>query len=207
MIIVAIKNGWLMVKISKEASAKNTANLLRATGQTIRQNGIAAATVADMAAKVGLTHGAVYRHFPSKDALTAAAIRADFAVVTDGLAALRARDATLEQYFLGYLDPDHRDYFMRGCPVAPLAAEISRTGDEPKAAFCEGVAANVQAIADLTHMEDPELAQDYAIFSLAALSGAMAMARATKAVDPAFSDRVLAATLAGLLGARHMASE
>ncbi len=188
-----------MVKISKETAAKNTAGLLKATGQMIRENGIAAATVADIAAKVGLTHGAVYRHFPSKDALTAAAIQADFKVVTDGLAALDARHGELRDYFVGYLDPDHRDYFMRGCPVAPLAAEIARVGGPPRAAFCDGVTRNIQAIAQLSHIKDAKQAHHYAVFALAALSGAMAMARATKPVNPALSDSILASTLQGLL--------
>lgn len=188
-----------MVKISKETAAKNTASLLKATGQMIRENGIAAATVGDIAAKVGLTHGAVYRHFPSKDALTAAAIRADFQVVTDGLAALDARHAELREYFEGYLDPDHRDYFMRGCPVAPLAAEIARVDGPPRTAFCEGLTANIQAIAQLSGISDGEQARSYASFALAALSGAMAMARATKPVDPVLSDSILASALQSLL--------
>jgi TetR/AcrR family transcriptional regulator, transcriptional repressor for nem operon len=188
-----------MVKVSKKIAEKNAADLVKATGETIRENGIAAASVVQIAARVGLTHGAVYRHYVSKDDLAAVAITADFASVTTGLEAMHERGASLRQYFAGYLDPDHRDYFQRGCPVAPLSAEISRAEPKVQLAFLAGLNANIAGIARLSGIADPAAATAYASFALATLSGAMAMARATRPVDAAVSDRILAATLDGLL--------
>ncbi len=188
-----------VVKISKAAAEKNATDLLKATGEMIRESGIAAASVAQIAARVGLTHGAIYRHYMSKDDLAAAAITADFAAVTTGLEALADKGATLRTYFTGYLDPDHRDYFMRGCPVAPLAAEIARADTRVQSAFRHGLDANIAAIARLSGIADPAAATRYASFALATLSGAMSMARATKPADGDLSNAILAAALEGLL--------
>lgn len=140
--------------------------------------------MAQIAAKADLTHGAVYRHFASKDAVLAAAITADFARIVDLLQGITAQGGTEAAYVAAYLATDHRDHFPRGCPAAPLATEISRAGLHD----------NLAALARLTSRNDPAAAQTQSIAHLAALVGAMALARATKATDPALSDHFLTAT-------------
>lgn len=188
-----------MVKVNKDVALQHRMSLLQATGQKMRAEGVQAATVAAIAGQVGLTHGAIYRHFESKDALAAAAITADFDKIIAVLDGVREKGGTLGDYFRAYLAPDHRDYFVWGCPVAPLAAEVGRTAAPVQAAFAAGLQRNLQAIAVLSGISDPSDARDYAMSALAALSGAMAMARATRGCDPAMSDSILAAALSGLL--------
>jgi TetR/AcrR family transcriptional repressor of nem operon len=202
MIAIAIINllGLLdMVKVTKEAAQQNHLGLLRATGQTMREHGVSVATVANIAAHAGLTHGAIYRHFPSKDELAAAAITADFDTIIALLTQIGAQGGSLADYYRAYLATDHRDHFVWGCPVAPLAAEIGRTAQPVKAAFAEGLARNLDAIADLSGIADKAEARDYAISALATLSGAMAMARATRTCDPQTSQQVLDQALRTLL--------
>ena len=112
---------------------------------------------------------------------------------------IRAKGGALGDYFHAYLAQDHRDYFVWGCPVAPLAAEIGRTAAPVQAAFAAGLQRNLDSIAALSGIADPALARDYAMSALATLSGAMAMARATRPCDPATSDSILAAALRGLM--------
>lgn len=188
-----------MVKVTKDVALQHRMSLLQATGQKMRAEGVQAATVAAIAGQVGLTHGAIYRHFESKDALAASAITADFDKIIAVLDGVREKGGTLGDYFRAYLAPDHRDYFVWGCPVAPLAAEVGRTAAPVQAAFVAGLQRNLQAIAVLSGIADPSDARDYAMSALAALSGAMAMARATGGCDPAMSDSILAAALSGLL--------
>jgi TetR/AcrR family transcriptional regulator, transcriptional repressor for nem operon len=189
-----------MVKVSKDVSQKNRHDLLQAAGQAMRAQGIFVASVGAIAAEVGLTHGAIYRQFPSKDALAAAAIGTDFDRITALLADISAKGGSLAAYFQAYLATDHRDHFVWGCPVAPLAAEISRSGEQVQTAFAEGLQRNLAAIAELSGIQDPGDAQAYAIYALATLSGAMAMARATRTCQPALSQDILAKTLQSLLG-------
>ena len=188
-----------MVKVTKEAALKNHQGLLRATGQMMRAQGVSVATVANIAAEAGLTHGAIYRHFPSKDELAAAAISADFDTIVALLDQIASQGGSLADYYRAYLATDHRDHFIWGCPVAPLAAEIGRTAQPVKAAFAEGLARNLDAIANLSRIADRSEARAYAISALATLSGAMAMARATRACDPAISHQILDQSLKTLL--------
>jgi TetR/AcrR family transcriptional regulator, transcriptional repressor for nem operon len=188
-----------MVKITKDASLKIRDDLLQATGQMIRAQGLAVASVAAIAAQAGLTHGAIYRHFPSKDGLAAAAIGRDFDRVVDGLSGIAQRKGKLAEYLTAYLAEDHRDYFFWGCPVAPLAGEMGRNSQTVQAAFCDGLDRNLAAIADLSGIADQTEAVAFAITVLAMLSGAMAMARATKGCNPARSKQILEVTLASLL--------
>jgi TetR/AcrR family transcriptional repressor of nem operon len=196
-----------MVKVTKEAAQQNHLDLLQATGQTMREHGVSAATVATIAAQAGLTHGAIYRHFPSKDELAAAAITADFDTIVALLARIGAQGGSLADYYRAYLATDHRDHFVWGCPIAPLSAEISRTAQPVRAAFAEGLARNLNAIADLSGIADPVEARSYAISALATLSGAIAMARATRACAPETSQQVLDEALRTLLADPRIADE
>ncbi len=188
-----------MVKVTKEAARQNHQDLLRATGQMMRAKGVSVATVANIAAEAGLTHGAIYRHFPSKDDLAAAAISADFDTIVALLTQIAALGGSLADYYRAYLATDHRDYFVWGCPVAPLAAEINRTAQPIKAAFAEGLERNLNAIADLSGIPDKAEARGYAVSALAMLSGAMAMARATQVCDAELSRQILDQSLRTLL--------
>lgn len=188
-----------MVKVTKDVAQQNRDSLLLAAGQKMRAEGVQAATVAAIAAQVSLTHGAIYRQFESKDALAAAAITADFDKILGVLERIESAGGTLGEYFRAYLAPDHRDYFVWGCPVAPLAAEMGRAAGSVQAAFAAGLHRNLDAIARLSGIADPTAARQYAISALATLSGAMAMARATRVCDPQMSDSILSAALHGLL--------
>ncbi|MDP3196787.1 TetR/AcrR family transcriptional regulator [Tabrizicola sp.] len=188
-----------MVKVTKEAAQQNHQDLVRATGQMMRAQGVSVATVANIAAHAGLTHGAIYRHFSSKDDLAAAAISADFDTIVALVNRIGAEGGSLADYFRAYLAADHRDHFVWGCPVAPLAAEIGRTVQPVKAAFAEGLARNLAAIAALSGITDEAEARSYAISALATLSGAMAMARATRGCEPETSQQILEETLRTLL--------
>lgn len=195
-----------MVKVTKDVALQHRESLLQATGQMMRAEGVQAATVAAIAGQVGLTHGAIYRHFESKDVLAAAAITADFDKIIGVLEGIRAKGGTLGDYFHAYLAQDHRDYFVWGCPVAPLAAEVGRTAAPVQSAFAAGLQRNLDSIAALSGIADPADARDYAMTALATLSGAMAMARATKVCDPAASDGILAAALRGLMADPRLAA-
>jgi TetR/AcrR family transcriptional regulator, transcriptional repressor for nem operon len=179
------------MKVSKDAARQNHDRLVTAAGQVIRQHGLAEAGVAQIAAAADLTHGAVYRHFASKDAIAAAAIRADFSRIVALLDELTTQGAPARAYAETYLAPDHRDHFPWGCPAAPLAAEVFRASPEVQVAFAEGLQANISALARLIDAQKPDLPA--AMLLLATLVGAMALARATAAADPALSDAILAA--------------
>lgn len=56
-------------------------------------SGVAGASIAEIAAAAGVSQGALYRHYPSKEALAAGLFEAGYRRMTAGLAALRASRA------------------------------------------------------------------------------------------------------------------
>ena len=57
------------MKVSKETSAKHRDELLKAASRLFRERGFDKVGIAEIAAAAGLTHGAFYTHFESKEAL------------------------------------------------------------------------------------------------------------------------------------------
>ena len=183
-----------MVKVTKAVAAANAAEVLKAAGQVMRAQGTEAATMATIAAKAKLTHGAVYRHFNTKDDLAVSAITADFDRIVALLDGIAQQGGGAGTYIETYLGTDHRDHFDWGCPIAPLASEIHRDAPAVQQAFTEGLERNIDA---LLKVMGPDKTRDDAIVILAALSGAMAMARAARQTAPQLSQDILTAT-------RHM---
>src|SRR6202171_4636160 len=64
------------LKDTKEKAAENRAALVQAAGRLFRERGIDGVGVAEISKKAGLTHGALYAHFPSKEVLAAEAFAA-----------------------------------------------------------------------------------------------------------------------------------
>lgn len=179
-----------MVKVSKEVAAGNRLAILQAVSAMIRQHGAGAASVIAIAKASGLTHGALYRHFPNKDAAVAAAVTFDFDRIIGVLDDLAAKGAGVGAYAGMYLAPDHRDHFPWGCPVAPLAAEIGRSAPDIAQAFHDGLMRNLDSLAVLAGRPGDRAT---AMAILAQLSGSLAMARATAVCDQALSDQIRAA--------------
>lgn len=71
-------------------AALNAETIMRATEDVLRRYGPAKATVVDVARVLGVSHAAVYRHFPSKTALREAVTRRWLGRAHDDLASLAA---------------------------------------------------------------------------------------------------------------------
>lgn len=178
------------MKVSKEDNAENRVKMLRAASATIREHGAAQASVAGIAGRAGLTHGAVYRHFPSKTALVAAAVESAFDDIALLLERLGEEGAGPAGYVRTYLSPDHRDHYPWGCPAAPLAAEMPRLEPQVQQAFVAGLQRNIDGLVSLGAEQGLDRAKATAM--LATLVGALALARAARPVDAALSDRIMA---------------
>ena len=61
------------MKVSKAQVTENRLAILQAAARLYRERGFTGVGVADITREAGLTHGGLYRHFESKDALAAEA--------------------------------------------------------------------------------------------------------------------------------------
>ena len=200
------------MKVSKAQAAENRQGILEAASRLYRERGLQGVGVADITRTAGLTHGGLYRHFESKDALVAEACSAafDWAIpVAEGA----PQEARVRSRIEGYLSPQHRDAPGTGCPVAALAVDAARHGDGLSEVFAQGIERNIARFAQLLAGGSAEASgaaaaqhpahRAHAMHILATMVGGMVLARATVAARPALSDEwltTLQAQLSGLYG-------
>ena len=115
------------VRYPATETAEKHERILNAAAKLFRERGFSGVGVAEIMQAAGLTHGAFYAHFESKDALAAEALVRAFAQSDDNIYAATANAAEPKQAFLeGYLSARHRDRPGTGCALAALGAEIAR---------------------------------------------------------------------------------
>jgi AcrR family transcriptional regulator len=172
--------------------------MIETAGRRFKTDGIDGAGIATLVRDAGLTNGAFYGHFSSKDDLVAA-------VVTDQLDTQAARlDALpagsgIEALIRDYLSPAHRDDPAAGCPSAALLDEIGRCDGATRRAYTAGIGSVIGALA--RHLDEggdrTSDAEELAIGLVGLLVGSLQLARAVE--DRELSDRMLAAAHANAL--------
>lgn len=194
------------MRVTRQTFASHRAAILQAAGGLFRRRGIAAVPVSEVTREAGLTHGAFYGHFASKDALAAEACRASLEDATARWTAsaerarVQGRDP-IAALIDAYLTERHRDHPEEGCVLASLGAEIARAGPPLSTVLRDGVA-SLGAVLEqelARRMPPPGDAERRrtAMAILAALTGGLVLARACR-TDPARSRDALdgAASLA-----------
>jgi TetR/AcrR family transcriptional repressor of nem operon len=176
------------MKVSKQRAAENRDAILQVAGAQLRERGFSQMSVAEVAKAAGLTHGALYSHFKSKEALQAAAIERAFTDCAAGFAGL-----TPEEFLGRYLSPEHRDNVGQGCPTAALLSEMRWQSEEAKAAFHDGLIRFAALTGDSLGPSEAAEARELALFAFAAMAGGLAIARAIRDQDEVASDAVLQA--------------
>lgn len=125
--------------------------------------------------RAGLTHGAFYAHFKSKEDLVAEALGSALRQARSHVAARAAhlRNGTrLARLIRAYLTPEHRDDPSAGCTVAALGSEMSRLGTESKVRLAPEIENWIQE-----YVEAGAAGRDEAATIISAMIGAMQLAR------------------------------
>jgi TetR/AcrR family transcriptional repressor of nem operon len=162
---------------TEETAAKHE-RIVKEASRLFRQRGFENVSVGEVMKAAGLTHGAFYAHFGSKEELQAAAI-AYGQQVSLGRVQRSKDNKSKTSYADRYLSRWHRDNPGDGCTMAALSQEVARS-PELKAAFEQG-------LEDILSAKGGNRKE--AIFQTAAMIGAIVLARAVQ--DPEFSDDIL----------------
>jgi TetR/AcrR family transcriptional repressor of nem operon len=177
------------MRVSKEQAETNRTSLLEAAGRLFREKGFDGVGVAEVAKEAGLTHGALYAHFPSKDALAAEAFSDGIA---QRVASMRRRKRTFDQYLDLMFSTESRDNLADGCPMTASASEIVRQGDAVATSFAHAFEDTVAVLQESIEGEmTASQRRHLAVSALAAQIGAIAVARAVARVDAPLSKEVL----------------
>lgn len=187
---------------SPRTAAKRASHerIVAAAARAIRRSGYAGTGVADIMSEAGLTHGAFYAHFASRDAMLAEAVdRACAESATAAAAAVAGAPAgqALETLLRAYLSREHTAQTEHGCPLAALGSETPRQAADVRRVTTR----HIKEMTDLLARQSPEWGQpghhDQALVTLSTLVGALVLARAVD--DPALSDRLREAALNRLM--------
>lgn len=189
------------MRISREKAAENRGKVVAAAAKLFRERGLEGVGVDTLAEAAGLTHGAVYSHFKSKNELAAAAVRqalhqsmAEWLALTKGLAGTEAFERLLKVY----VSRSHRDHPEIGCSVAAIGGDAQRADDDLREVFHDGVAELIEILTAVSGGETAVDRRRTAIARAAAMVGALVMARAASA-DQRLSDEILKSVRTELL--------
>ncbi|MHA3703242.1 TetR/AcrR family transcriptional regulator [Jatrophihabitans sp. YIM 134969] len=192
-----------MARYPEEHKAATRRRILDTAARRLKADGVDGSGVSTLMADAGLTNGAFYAHFPSKDALVATVVSDQLAAQRDAAAALDGPDA-VARLVRQYLSPQHRDHRSDGCASAALLDEIARAGDEIRSAYDEGACAWADAVVGQLHRRRSPAARATVLAALAGMVGTLQMARAV--TDPALSDALLERGAAHALAALGLAA-
>jgi TetR/AcrR family transcriptional repressor of nem operon len=172
-------------------------HIVDVASRRFREDGVAATGLAGIMTDAGLTIGAFYTHFASKESLVRETILDALERRTERLRSVCDGENSLELGIRDYLNARHRDDAGKGCLTAALAAEIARHPISTRNAFTEKIVEVVDLLAVHIPAASPDLKRQKAIALYAMMIGAMQLARAVN--DKHLADEILESGVAAAL--------
>jgi AcrR family transcriptional regulator len=174
----------------KEHKQDTRQRIIETAGRRLKKDGIDGSGIAALMKDAGLTNGAFYTHFTSKDDLVATTIADQLRAQNASIVAhAQPGRAGLVQIVRWYLSPQHRDSRDAGCPSAALLDEIGRCTHLTKQAYTDGVLVVADGIAARLAPDDPRSVRTKALSAYAMMAGMLQLSRAL--ADRQLADEVL----------------
>ncbi|WP_429252516.1 TetR/AcrR family transcriptional regulator [Paraburkholderia sp. GAS333] len=179
---------------SQAQKAESRQRVLETAARQIRENGIEALGVADCMRSAGLTHGAFYGHFDSRDALIVEALEYAVAQSRKRIAALgstgglKAKEP-LRAIAESFLSERHIKNPGTGCALCALAGEARHASPEVR----ERLTAYVHSLASQIAQLLAGHSESAALGIVATIVGAVTLARAVD--DKELARSILSASL------------
>jgi TetR/AcrR family transcriptional regulator, transcriptional repressor for nem operon len=164
--------------------------ILEAAGRRFKEDGIDGAGVAAVMSDAGLTNGAFYAHFASKEDLIANVVADQLRTQRQSFDAQPPDRGGLEAFIRSYLSPQHRDQCADGCPSAALLDEIARRSAATKQVYTDELMGVIDDIASRLDPTDAETARTEALTLFGLMLGTLQLARTL--TDRDLSDQFLA---------------
>jgi TetR/AcrR family transcriptional regulator, transcriptional repressor for nem operon len=185
----AVKVKERVVRYGEEHKQATRRRIIETAGRRLKRDGIDGSGIATLMADAGLTNGAFYAHFASKDDLVATAVADQLREQRASFSEWAPGRAGVEQYVREYLSVQHRDNPGDGCPSAALLDEIGRGTDATKRAYTDGLLAVIDDIAACLAPGDPPSARAKTLSVFALMAGTLQLSRAL--ADRQLADEVL----------------
>ncbi|MFA6310951.1 MAG: TetR/AcrR family transcriptional regulator [Sterolibacterium sp.] len=195
-----------MIRIMRKSATIRTAakeasheRIVGAAARAIRRSGYDGTGVADIMKEAGLTHGAFYAHFASREAMLAEAADragAESNAFAESVIAAVPPDQSLQALMQVYLSKEHLESIETGCPISALGSEMPRQSPEVRRVATR----RIKEMIDLVSRQFPDWGQssahERALVTVATMVGTLILARAVD--DAALSDALCSATVKSL---------
>ena len=136
------------MRVSRVQAEENRQKVIDVASRLFREHGFDGIGLKDLMEGAGMTHGAFYKQFASKDDLAAQASRRALESTSRRWSAAAAANPQdpLGAVIAFYLSMEHRAERMDGCPVVALGADAARQGPEVRASFEAGIGEELQML-------------------------------------------------------------
>lgn len=164
-------------------------HLLEVASREFRKDGIEAVGIAGLMKSAGLTNGAFYAHFESKEDLVREVLNSTFESQLAAFERAFENGVSLEEVIRDYLSPERRDHCDNACIAAALTAEVARHPRATRKIFSTHVEALISLLAKHIASKSPKEKRSRGIAIYAQLIGSLQLARVVSEAET--SDLIL----------------
>lgn len=166
------------MRVSRVQAEENRETVINVASRLFREHGFNGIGLKDLMKGAGLTQGAFYKQFSSKDDLAAQASRRAMESATRRwLTAAAGSSDALEAVMEFYLSTGHRGEKADGCPLVALGADAARQSDEVRRPFEDGIRAHFEVLDELMHESKSSNPSGKAMAILSIMVGAVTLSR------------------------------
>jgi TetR/AcrR family transcriptional repressor of nem operon len=189
------------MRVSRTQAEKNRQTVIDVASRLFREHGFDGIGLKDLMESAGLTQGAFYKQFASKEDLAAQASRRALESAFQRWSAAAAANPQdpFGAVIAFYLSTEHRAERMDGCPVVALGSDAARQGADVKASFEAGIREYLELLGPWVGEVDGEEPSSKAMALLSTMVGAVLLSRAVN--DERLSKRLLQAAAESVLTA------
>ena len=173
------------MRVSRIQAAENRETVINVASRLFRERGFDGIGLKDLMKGAGLTQGAFYKQFASKEDLAAqASRRALESAFSRWSAATAAKpEDPLGAVMAFYLSMGHREEKMDGCPIVALGSDAARQGSDVKASFEAGIKAHLEVLGRLIAETNGSEPKGKAMAVLSTMVGALTLSRVVNDPD------------------------
>jgi TetR/AcrR family transcriptional repressor of nem operon len=173
------------MRVSRIQAAENRQTVINVASRLFRERGFDGIGLKDLMKGAGLTQGAFYKQFASKEDLAAQASRRALESAFSRWSAAAAANPKdpLGAVIAFYLSPEHRAEKMDGCPIVALGSDAARQGIDVKASFEAGIKAHLEVLGRMVAETGGKDPKGKAMAILSTMVGALTLSRVVNDPD------------------------
>jgi TetR/AcrR family transcriptional regulator, transcriptional repressor for nem operon len=173
------------MRVSRTQAAENRETVINVASRLFRERGFDGIGLKDLMKGAGLTQGAFYKQFASKEDLAAQASRRAMESATHRWSAATAAkpEDPLGAVIAFYLGMGHRGEKMDGCPIVALGSDAARQGTDVKASFEAGIKEHLEMLGSFIAETKGEESDGRAMAILSTMVGALMLSRVVNDPD------------------------